>query len=158
MTTSIRSAFALGLLIVAATALPAIAAPPTAAPQKAVPQPVSPPPAPPAATGVWIDHTGRGAVEISDCGGKLCGHIVWLKDAKNAKGCGIQVLSNVPPVGPATWDGGWIFDPEEDSKYDVELKLVAANQLKVTGYAGLKLLGQTMTWMRAPADITRCTK
>jgi uncharacterized protein (DUF2147 family) len=36
--------------------------------------------------GVWIDHTGRGAVEIIDCGGKLCGHLVWFKDAKQGKG------------------------------------------------------------------------
>ena len=26
--------------------------------------------------GVWIDHTGRGAVEITDCSGKLCGKLV----------------------------------------------------------------------------------
>ena len=32
-------------------------------------------------TGVWIDHTGRGAVEITNCGGALCGRVVWLKDA-----------------------------------------------------------------------------
>lgn len=108
------------------------------------------------ATGLWYDHTGRGAVEISDCGGKLCGKIVWLKDTKNAKGCGIQVLANVPPVGPNTWDGGWIYDPEENSKYDVELKLVAADKLKVTGYAGVKFLGETMMWTRAPLDIQRC--
>src|SRR5262249_10916003 len=38
--------------------------------------------------GVWIDHTGRGAVEISDCNGKLCGRLVWFKDPNNAKdGC-----------------------------------------------------------------------
>src|SRR4029077_14920970 len=30
-------------------------------------------------TGVWIDHTGRGAVEIFECAGGLCGRIVWLK-------------------------------------------------------------------------------
>ncbi len=35
--------------------------------------------------GVWIDHTGRGGVEISDCGGKLCGRVAWVKDAENAK-------------------------------------------------------------------------
>ncbi|MEQ1697811.1 MAG: DUF2147 domain-containing protein [Hyphomicrobiaceae bacterium] len=108
------------------------------------------------ATGLWYDHTGRGAVEISDCGGKLCGKIVWLKDAKNAKGCGIQVLANVPPAGPNTWDGGWIYDPDEDSKYDVELKLVSTDKLKVTGYAGVKFLGETMMWTRAPLDIQRC--
>ena len=39
----------------------------------------------PSPLGVWIDHTGRGAVEITDCGGKLCGRIVWVKDPAIAK-------------------------------------------------------------------------
>lgn len=37
------------------------------------------------ATGIWVDHTGRGAVEITDCGGKLCGKIIWLQDAANVE-------------------------------------------------------------------------
>ncbi|MFZ8528581.1 hypothetical protein ACO1NJ_14760, partial [Staphylococcus aureus] len=46
--------------------------------------------------GVWIDHTGRGAVEIIDCGGRLCGSVVWLRDTKNVKACGVQIIGNVP--------------------------------------------------------------
>ncbi len=39
--------------------------------------------------GVWVNDTGRGAIEIKDCGGKLCGHVVWVKDpASDVKGCG----------------------------------------------------------------------
>ncbi len=34
---------------------------------------------------LWIDHTGRGAVEITECNGKLCGHVAWVKDAKNCR-------------------------------------------------------------------------
>ena len=36
-------------------------------------------------TGVWYDHTGRGAVEIIKCGtnnNQLCGSVVWLKDER----------------------------------------------------------------------------
>ena len=29
--------------------------------------------------GTWIDDTGDGAVEIAQCGDRLCGRIVWLK-------------------------------------------------------------------------------
>lgn len=107
-------------------------------------------------TGVWIDHTGRGAVEITSCNGKLCGQVVWLLDAKNSKACGIQILANVPPKGPGVWDGGWIYDPEEKSKYDVEIRTVGADKLKILGYAGIKLFGQTMYWTRAPANLPRC--
>ena len=56
--------------------------------------------------GVWIDHTGRGAVEITDCGGKLCGRIVWVKDPAHNEGCNFQVIvsrgANSPtPVLPS---------------------------------------------------------
>jgi len=107
-------------------------------------------------TGVWIDHTGRGGVEISECGANLCGRIVWLKDAGNKKGCGMQVIGNAKSVGRDTWDGGWIYDPEKNARYSVELKSVGADRLRVVGYMGSKLFSETMIWKRAPSDLARC--
>ncbi|MEI9900289.1 MAG: DUF2147 domain-containing protein [Hyphomicrobium sp.] len=108
------------------------------------------------ATGLWIDHTGRGAVEITDCGGKLCGHVAWVEDAKNDGECGKQIIGNVKPVGKNKWDNGWIYDPDRDSKYDVELTLLSPDKLKVTGYAGSKWFSESYTWKRAPADLQKC--
>ncbi len=108
--------------------------------------------------GLWIDHTGRGAVEITDCGGKLCGHIAWLKDGKNASACGEQILGDVKSVGGGKWDNGWIYDPDAETKYDVELTPLGTDKLRVVGYAGSKWLSETMTWKRAPADLQKCTK
>jgi uncharacterized protein (DUF2147 family) len=108
-------------------------------------------------TGIWIDHTGRGAVEISNCGGSLCGRVVWLKDAANAKTCGTAILGNVKPMGGGRWDNGWIYDPDEGSRYSVELVPIGSDRLKVTGYMGSKMLSETMMWHRAPADIKRCS-
>ena len=109
-----------------------------------------------AATGVWIDHTGRGAVEITDCNGKLCGHVAWVEDAKNSDQCGKQIIGNVKSVGKNKWDNGWIYNPDDGSKYDVELTPIGADKLKVVGYAGTKWLSETYTWKRAPADIKKC--
>jgi uncharacterized protein (DUF2147 family) len=110
--------------------------------------------------GVWIDQTGRGGVEITDCGGgKLCGHLVWFKDSKHAKdGCNFQIIGNVKPMGGNRWDGGWIVDPDKDpkKKYDVEITLISDQKLKVMGYAGMKFLSETMIWTRAPADLKKC--
>src|ERR1700704_1181616 len=109
--------------------------------------------------GVWIDHTGRGAVEITDCGGKLCGHLVWFKDVKQGKGgCNFQIIGNVRPVSGNKWDGGWIIDPDKDpnKKYDVEITPLNDQKLKVMGYEGMKFLSETMTWTRAPADLKKC--
>jgi uncharacterized protein (DUF2147 family) len=105
--------------------------------------------------GVWIDHTGRGAVEIKDCNGKLCGYVAWVKDPKDAEGCGEQIIGDVKPIGGGKWDNGWIYDPDRDSKFDVELT-PRGETMEVLGYAGTKWLSETMTWKRAPADLQKC--
>ncbi len=107
-------------------------------------------------TGVWIDHTGRGAVEITECGKALCGHVVWLKEQKDAGTCRTQVIGNVQPIGGGVWDRGWIVDPEDKARYSVELKPIGSDRLRVVGYIGTKLLSETMTWRRAPSDLQRC--
>lgn len=107
-------------------------------------------------TGVWIDHTGRGAVEIAECGNALCGHIVWVQDARHIKTCRNQVIGNVRQVGGGTWDRGWIVDPDDNSRYSVELKPIGTDRLRVVGYMGSKLFSETMTWKRAPVDLKRC--
>ncbi len=106
-------------------------------------------------SGIWIDHTGRGAVEIADCGGRMCGKLVWLKDGKNGQVCGRQIIGDAKPMSSGKWDGGWIYDPEEDEKYSVELTPMG-DQLKVVGYMGSKIFSKTMIWKRAPADLKRC--
>jgi uncharacterized protein (DUF2147 family) len=105
--------------------------------------------------GVWIDHTGRGAVEITKCGEALCGKVVWVADQANAKGCGLEILGDVKPMGDGTFDEGWIYDPDKDAKFDVEL-VPQGNKLKVVGYKGIKLFSQSFTWTRAPENLERC--
>ncbi len=107
--------------------------------------------------GIWIDHTGRGAVEIVHCGDKLCGYVAWVKDTKDADGCGEQIIGDVKQAGGGKWDSGWIWDPDSSSKYDVELTPMG-DQLRVMGYAGTKWLSETYTWKRAPADLKKCAK
>jgi len=110
----------------------------------------------PAPTGVWMNDTGRGAVEVKECGQALCGHVVWVRDPNDTKGCGRQILGDVKPAGSGTWDNGWIYSPERKKKFDVELKPLDDGTLRVKGYAGTKLFSKTMIWTRAPADLARC--
>ena len=136
------------------------------------------PPAVPDVPGVWIDHTGRGAIEITPCGPHLCGYVYWVKDPLNRQGkpvvdaknpdplrrgkpmCGTQILVNLARQGPAgvgsVWGSGSIYNPEEGASFDAEIKLVSANQLSVLGYLGIKIFGESFTWTRAPADLARC--
>ena len=107
-------------------------------------------------SGVWINDTGRGAVEIKPCGAALCGHVVWVKDGADTKGCGRQIIGGATPAGSGRWDSGWIYSPEKRKNYDVELTPLKDGTLRVMGYAGTKLFSRTMIWTRAPADLQRC--
>lgn len=124
---------------------------------------------PPPLVGLWIDHTGRGAVEITTCGNSLCGHIAWLKDPNQANGkplvdkkgrpvCGLQIIGEVKKKADGSWDDGWIYDPDEDEQFSVELKMKPDGTLQVLGYLGVKMLGETFVWKRASATQSRCQK
>jgi len=128
----------------------------------------------PREAGLWYDDTGKGAVEIIPCGDSLCGRIAWLKDLVNAEGqplvdrynpnparrttpiCGLQVLGGLKPMSGGSWDTGWIYDPKTGKAYDAAIALTAPDQLKVTGYKGIKLLSKSFVWKRAPGDLPRC--
>jgi uncharacterized protein (DUF2147 family) len=113
-------------------------------------------------TGTWIDHTGQGAVEIRPCGEHMCGRVVWLKDPAHRSRtgrpiCGAQILGALRRQETNAWSSGWIYNPEDEERFNAEIKLQNDNTLLVTGYLGIKLLGETFTWKRAPADLQRCT-
>lgn len=112
-------------------------------------------------SGVWIDHTGQGAVEIAPCGNRVCGRVVWLKDPEHRSRsgkriCGAQVLGDLRKEGGNLWDSGWIYNPEDEERFSASLQLANADTLMVTGYLGIKLLGETFTWKRATTSLERC--
>lgn len=106
--------------------------------------------------GVWVNDTGRGAIEIKQCGDKLCGHVVWVKDTADTEGCGRQIIGDVTSSGGGKWGDGWIYSPERKKNYNVELTPLSDGTLKVKGYAGVSFLSRTMIWTKAPADLARC--
>ena len=132
--------------------------------------------APPIEMGVWINHTGKGAVEIRPCGtsgasaNRLCGFIVWLKEPNKKNGepltdghnpeagkrrrtiCGLPVLGSLQRVSGG-WDNGWVYDPEQGSQFDAAIQLATRDRLVLTGYKGVKFFSKSFTWRRAPADL-----
>lgn len=127
----------------------------------------------PDVTGTWMTDDEDGAVLIEPCGEGVCGRIVWLKAALDENGqsvrdennkdpgqrgrpmCGLAILHDVPPKGEG-WEGGWVYDPDSGSRYSVSLARGEGDILLVTGFIGVKALGQTFQWHRAPAALPRC--
>jgi uncharacterized protein (DUF2147 family) len=124
--------------------------------------------------GVWLTEDGDGAVEIFKCGELLCGRIVWQKSPVGADGsldiddrnpdpalrqrpiCGLQIIGGLTASDPATWNGGWVYDPDSGKTYHVKLTMESADTIRLRGYIGIPLLGESQIWRRAPADIPLC--
>lgn len=130
----------------------------------------------PREVGIWYDDTGKGAVKIEICTPTtLCGKIYWLKEPLNPNGeakidrynpepskrtrsiCGLPVLGDLEQLSEGGFDNGWVYDPKEGKSYSVALDLVDADTLKVTGYKGMRFLGKSFIWTRAPADLPACS-
>lgn len=134
------------------------------------------PPVQPDVVGIWIDHTKQGAVEIRPCGEGICGYVVWMlkpvddrtgkpvTDAQNPDAskrnlpmCGLQIIGDAKPSRDGrTFESGWIYNPDDGIRYDVDVKPKSKNEILVHGFAGIRLLGETFTWTRAPETLPKC--
>jgi uncharacterized protein (DUF2147 family) len=124
--------------------------------------------------GVWLTEDRGGAVEIYDCGERLCGRIVWQQSSVREDGspdvddhnpdpakrrqpiCGLQIIGDLAPAGAGRWDDGWVYDPHNGERYSVMLALEGDGVLRLRGYIGLPLLGASQVWRRAPANLPLC--
>lgn len=105
--------------------------------------------------GIWYDHNGRGAVEIKECAGnakRLCGHVVYVKKARNKKRCGMQIIGNVRSNGR-----GWIYSPKRGRSYPLAVKRLSNNRLRIIGNAG-SFFTKKYIWKRAPDTIANCNQ
>jgi uncharacterized protein (DUF2147 family) len=143
-------------LLVAAMALLAA---PRATAQAAVPQ------------GVWLID-GKAAVQIYDCGGLMCGRILWLLVPRNALGqldrdyrnpdpalqqrplCGLTMIWGLRPDGPNHWRDGWFYNPHDGTTYRASAQLQSADVITARLYLGIPLFGQTKTLVRVPHGVS----
>lgn len=116
-------------------------------------------------TGTWLSESGTTKVRITDCGGKLCGNVVWLKDAKGADGkpktdrhnqdeakrsrplLGVPVVQGMAPNGDNKWSGK-IYNADDGKTYDAHVTVINANSMNVQGCV-LSVLCKNQKWTRA---------
>jgi uncharacterized protein (DUF2147 family) len=117
--------------------------------------------------GTWLVEDGRARIRLERCGSardRICGYIVWMKDAADARGQPYRDSQNPDPdkrarallghqllMGlQATSDGqfaGDIYNAENGKFYSVSLWRESSERLKLKGCL-IKLLCQTQTWQR----------
>lgn len=115
--------------------------------------------------GVWLTQAGDAKIRISQCGARLCGHIVWLKtpidpatgkpqiDDRNPSRSlakrliiGVDIFAAMNPVEPKKWTGR-IYNADNGRTYASELHLSSAKKLDVRGCV-LSVLCGGETWTR----------
>ncbi len=116
-------------------------------------------------TGTWLTQTGGSRIRIADCGGALCGTIIWLKEpndpdtgkpktdknnsdaAKRARPLlGVQIVLGMKPAGADKWTGQ-VYNAEDGKTYSGNLTVTGAGSLTLQGCAlgGLVCKGQNWT-------------
>lgn len=151
---ALRRLVCAALLVAAAAWAPA----PGATPRAGVPQ------------GVWL-FEGKAAVEIFNCGGLMCGRILWLRVPRNALGqldrdkhnpdpalrqrqlCGVKMIWSVQPDGPGRWRDGWFYNPDDGQTYRVAAQL-ADDTLIVRIYKGVPFFGETKMLVRVAHGVS----
>ena len=47
------------------------------------------------------------------------------------------------------YEGGYVYNPRDGETYRLDAKLIDRHTLRIRGYLGIPLLGQTQLWQRA---------
>jgi uncharacterized protein (DUF2147 family) len=94
--------------------------------------------------GTWIVGD-RVALQTFDCDGLLCGRVVWLRNPtlRTAEMCGRTIVWGLKPTDPMQWSGGWFFDPEDRTTYNVSAQMLGPDRISARIYSGISWFGQT---------------
>jgi uncharacterized protein (DUF2147 family) len=125
------------------------------------------------AMGFWRVEGGDAVVEIAPCGDSACGRIVWMAEPNAANGeplrdannpdaglrgraiCGMEMVSGFARDGEGRWSGGEIYSPRNGKTYSANMT-VEGGRLRLRGYVGVPLFGETQVWTREAAAPGGC--
>jgi uncharacterized protein (DUF2147 family) len=115
--------------------------------------------------GMWLTQGGNSRIRVADCGGAVCGTIVWLKEPNDPETgkpktdkhnsdaskrtrplIGVQIVLGMKPAGADKWSGQ-VYNAEDGKTYSGNLTFSGGNSLQLQGCAlgGLVCKGQTWT-------------
>src|ERR1700733_3867010 len=119
--------------------------------------------------GDWLKGDRKGKVRIVNCGGALCGTLIWLAEPNDPQTnkpktdinnkdtskqgrplLGMPVLLNMRPSTPDKWEGP-IYNAEDGLTYAGSVTLHGPNTAELKGCVMSVSICKGQTWMRAPA-------
>lgn len=106
--------------------------------------------------GLWATKAEDGIFQIYQCGEHLCGKFVGMQykgavppvSSKGHSQCGFLMLQNFTHKDKSKYWTGKITDPRNEKVYDAKIWMENNNELKLRGYMGISLFGETQTWHR----------
>jgi uncharacterized protein (DUF2147 family) len=116
--------------------------------------------------GTWLTQTGGSRIRVADCGGALCGTIIWLKEpndpdtgkpktdknnsdeAKRSRPLlGVQIVLGMKPSGADKWNGQ-VYNAEDGKTYSGNLTYSGGTSLQLQGCALGGLVCKAQTWTK----------
>jgi uncharacterized protein (DUF2147 family) len=117
------------------------------------------------ALGTWYTADNDSKVHITNCGGALCGTLVWLKepidpatgqpklDKNNADASkqsrpllGAPIVLGMTPSGPGVWSGN-VYNASDGKTYSGSFTMTSDNTADLKGCV-MSFLCKTQTWTR----------
>ncbi len=116
--------------------------------------------------GTWLTGDKDSQVRISNCGGAVCGALVWLKDPNDpATGkpkldknnadaskqsrplLGVQIILGMKPSGPNQWSGN-LYNASDGKTYTGSFTMTGDNTAELKGCV-MSIICKSQTWTRA---------
>ncbi len=96
--------------------------------------------------GVWVRPSTGTQVQFYDCGGKLCGKIVAVKDQSRSKEIGTVIMKGAAKSGGNVWKGD-LLDVESGKIYSGVVTLEGPSALNLKGCVAM-VLCRGETWRK----------
>jgi uncharacterized protein (DUF2147 family) len=117
--------------------------------------------------GTWLTEDKKGKIHIVNCGGALCGNLVWIQEPTDTETnkpkldkhnvdaskqgrplLGIPIVLNMKPNGADKWEGQ-VYNAEDGNTYSGSFAMTGANSAQLKGCIMGGLLCKAQTWTRA---------
>ena len=117
--------------------------------------------------GTWLTGDKKGKVKIVNCGGAICGTLIWLEGAERSRNeqpktdknnddagkqnrplLGVPIVLSMKPSGGDTWEGQ-VYNAEDGKTYSGSFTMSGANTAQLKGCIMGGMLCKAQTWTRS---------